>query len=133
MLRSQNRSFKARQKQLDKRVRNKNKLREEIMSNHDIFHSNINLYRNKAAQNIIWDKNYTFKCLINQTKEHNSSLRARIWNMEKENRKMERQIEAWSLTDYVLTTKKPYIDMATVETVLKDQDFNIVSLKIEIG
>jgi hypothetical protein len=50
-----------------------------------------------AAQNIIWDKNYNFKCVINQIKEENSSLKARIWNVEKENRRMERQIEAWNL------------------------------------
>jgi hypothetical protein len=41
-----------------------------------------------AAQNIIWDKNYNFKCIINEAKEENSSLKARIWNMEKENRRM---------------------------------------------
>lgn len=86
-----------------------------------------------TAQNIIWDKNYTFKCLINQAKDENSSLKARIWNLEKENRRMERQIEAWNLADYVQTNqKKPYIDMATVETVLGDQDYHIVSMKMQI-
>lgn len=88
LLRNKNKSFKARQKQLDKRVRNKKLLREEIYSNHNIFQSNIDLYRNMTAQNIIWDKNYSFKCLINQIKDENSSLKARIWNMEKENRRM---------------------------------------------
>jgi len=68
-----------------------------------------------VAQNIIWDKNYNFKCVINQVKEENSSLKARIWNVEKENRRMERQIEAWNLNDSVNPSnpKKLYIDMAT--------------------
>ena len=83
MLRSNNRIFKSRKKALDKRVRNKKYLKEEIYSNHHIFHSNINLTRNMNAQNIIWDKNYQFKCIINQVKEENSSLKAKIWNMEK--------------------------------------------------
>lgn len=65
ILRQNNKIFKTRQRQLDKRVRNKKLLREEIYSNHNIFQSSINLYRNKTAQNIIWDKNYNFKCLIN--------------------------------------------------------------------
>lgn len=133
LLRSHNRSFKARQKQLDQRVRSKKKLREEIYSNHNIFHSNIDLYRNMNAQNIIWDKNYTFKCLINQATTENSALKARIWNIEKENRRMERQIEAWNLGELVQgNPKKPYIDMATVETVLADQDYHIVSMKMQI-
>lgn len=68
-----------------------------------------------AAQNIIWDKNYNFKCVINQIKEENSSLKARIWNVEKENRRMERQIEVWNLNETINPNnpKKPYIDMAT--------------------
>ena len=45
-----------------------------------------------TAQNIIWDKNYNFKCIINEAKEENCSLKAHIWNIEKENRRMERQI-----------------------------------------
>ncbi len=130
LLRIQNRSFKTRQKNLNKRVRNKNQLREEIYSNHNIFHSSIDLYRTKTAQNLIWDKNYTYKCLINQAKDENSSLKARIWNLEKENRRMERQIETWNLSEG--STKKPYVDMATVDTVLNDQDYQIVSMKMEI-
>ena len=68
-------------------------------------------------------------------KEENSSLKARIWNFEKENRRMERQINVWNLHDHAVNnfTKKPYIDMATVEKVVNDQDYNIVSLKIEIA
>ena len=65
ILRSNNKSFKSKQRTMDKRIRNKKFLREEIYSNHNIFHSNVNLYRNMTAQNIIWDKNYNFKCVIN--------------------------------------------------------------------
>lgn len=48
---------------------------------------------------------------------------------------MERQIDLWNLNDHAVNhlTKKPYIDMATVEKVVNDQDYNIVSLKIEIA
>lgn len=85
-----------------------------------------------TAQNIIWDKNYTYKKAINHLKEENSSLKARVWNVEKENRKMGRQIESWNLNSFVSAnlSKKPYIDMATVEKVFADQDYNIVSIKI---
>lgn len=69
LLRSQNQSFKSKQKKMNRRIRNKKHLREEIYSNHNIFQSTIDLYRNKTAQNLIWDKNYTFKCLINEIKE----------------------------------------------------------------
>jgi len=72
--------------------------------------------------------------MINQVKEENSSLKARIWNVEKENRRMERQIDSWNLADYAANTltKKPYIDMGTVEKVVGDQDYNIVSMKMQI-
>lgn len=87
-----------------------------------------------TAQNLIWDKNYNYKCIINNIKEENSSLKARIWNVEKENRKMERQIDSWNLNECQASSlaKKPYIDMATVEKVVADQDYNIVSLKMQI-
>lgn len=54
--------------------------------------------------------------------------------MEKENRRMERQIESWNIGEYVNLNpnKRPYIDMATVETVMADQDYQIVSMKMEI-
>jgi hypothetical protein len=45
-----------------------------------------------TAQNIVWGKNYQLKQRINTLKEENSSFKARIWNVEKENRKMDRQI-----------------------------------------
>ena len=45
-----------------------------------------------TAQNILWDKKYDYQRSINQLKDENSALKARIWNVEKENRRMERQI-----------------------------------------
>lgn len=134
LLRANNKSFKKKQRLLNRRVKDRRQLREEIYSDHNIFQSSVNLYRNMTAQNIIWDKNYNYKCVINAVKEDNSSLKARIWNVEKENRRMERQIDSWNLADYAASglTKKPYIDMATVEKVLIDQDYNIVSMKMTI-
>lgn len=116
LLRQNNLSFKEKRHRFDKRMQNKRQLREEIYSNHNIFQSSVDLYRNMTAQNIIWDRNYRCKCAINQIKEENSSLKAKIWNVEKENRKMERQIEAWNLKDCSSASLngKPYIDMATV-------------------
>jgi len=52
--------------------------------------------------------------------------------MEKENRRMERQLEAWNLNDLPQHHRQPYIDMATVEAVMQDQDYQIVSLKMSI-
>jgi hypothetical protein len=52
--------------------------------------------------------------MINDVKEENSTLKAHIWNMEKENRRMERQLEAWNLHELPQHYKQPYIDMATV-------------------
>lgn len=121
------------QKRINRRIRCKKFLRQEIDKNHNIFQSRVNLSRNMVAQNILWDKNYSLKQAINQLHEENSSLKARIWNFEKENRKMDRQIEYWSLKEYMATTgKKIYIDTATLEKVLADQDYNIVSMKIDI-
>jgi len=47
---------------------------------------------------------------------------------------MERQIDSWNLADYSANalTKKPYIDMGTVEKVVGDQDYSIVSMKMQI-
>jgi hypothetical protein len=47
---------------------------------------------------------------------------------------MERQIDSWNLNECQASSlaKKPYIDMATVEKVVADQDYNIVSLKMQI-
>ena len=81
------------------------------------------------AQNILWDKKYDYQRGINQLKESNSALKAKIWNMEKENRRMGRQIEAWGLND---RQARPYVDTSTMHKVLSDQDYSIVSLKIQI-
>jgi hypothetical protein len=70
---------------------------------------------------------------INILKEENSSLKARIWNVEKENRKMDRQIDSWGLKKtFTNNSQKPYIDTATAEKVLHDQDYSITSIKILI-
>jgi len=45
---------------------------------------------------------------------------------------MERQLEAWNLNDLPQHHRQPYIDMATVEAVMQDQDYQIVSLKMSI-
>jgi hypothetical protein len=83
ILRQNNRQFQQKQKLQNKRIKSKKYLRQEIYSNHNIFQSNIDLYRNMTAQNIIWDKNYNYKQIINLLKEDNSSLKAKIWNVEK--------------------------------------------------
>lgn len=49
---------------------------------------------------------------------------------------MDKQIDSWNLTQIFLNNhnrKKPYIDTLTVLKVLDDQDYKIVSLKIEIS
>ncbi len=81
ILRDNNRSFKEMLRKRNKRIKNKKYLRDEIYSNHNVFQSKINLYRNMTAQNIIWDKNYNYKVSINGLKEENCSLKSRIWNM----------------------------------------------------
>ena len=46
---------------------------------------------------------------------------------------MDRQIDTWNLSKlFKRSNKKPYIDMATVEKVFGDQDYSIVSKKMEI-
>lgn len=49
---------------------------------------------------------------------------------------MDKQIESWNLTQIFVNNhnrRKPYIDTLTVLKVLDDQDYKIVSLKIEIS
>ena len=71
---------------------------------------------------------------INILKEENSSVKAKLWNIEKENRKMDKLIEAWSLEKiFASSNSKPYIDMITVSRVFADQDYEIVSTKIDIA
>ena len=129
LLRQRNQTHKSKHRKLNRRARNRKTLRKEIYSNHNVFQSDVDLYRNMTAQNILWDKKYDYQRGINQLKEANSSLKARIWNVEKENRRMERQIEAWGLTD---GQPRPYVDTSTRQKVLSDQDYSIVSLKLQI-
>lgn len=71
---------------------------------------------------------------INILREESSSVKARLWNIEKENRKMDKQIETWNLEKIFNSSKnKPYIDMITVSKVFADQDYEIVSTKIDIA
>lgn len=71
---------------------------------------------------------------INILREENSSVKAKLWNIEKENRRMDKQIEAWNLQKiFSLSKNKPYIDMLTVSKVFADQDYEIVSTKIDIA
>lgn len=46
---------------------------------------------------------------------------------------MDKQIENWGIKQYMknISIKKPYLDLSTVEKVLADQDYNIVSIKID--
>ncbi len=47
---------------------------------------------------------------------------------------MDKQIEAWNLEKIFTNSKnKPYIDMITVSRVFADQDYEIVSTKIDIA
>lgn len=46
---------------------------------------------------------------------------------------MDRQIESWGLKKtFANNSSKPYIDSATAEKVLDDQDYSITSIKIQI-
>jgi hypothetical protein len=47
---------------------------------------------------------------------------------------MDRQIDAWGLRKIFnnSSSSKPYIDAATAEKVIHDQDYSITSIKIEI-
>lgn len=85
-------------------------------------------------QNILWEKNYRLKSAINAVKEENNALRAKAWNFSKENRKMKRQIDSWDLERSMIISenKKPYIDSTTMEKVFRDQEFSVVSMKIEL-
>lgn len=87
--------------------------------------------KHKKMQNRIWLTNYSYKISINRLKEQNSSLKAKLWNLEKENRKMDKQIQNWNLTQIFKNShSKPYIDMDTVLKVFGDQDYEIASIKI---
>lgn len=47
---------------------------------------------------------------------------------------MKRQIDSWDLERSMIISenKKPYIDSTTMEKVFRDQEFSVVSMKIEL-
>lgn len=57
-----------------------------------------------------------------------------MWNFEKENRKMQKQIDYWNLEKYPLLEgkKTPYLDSNTMDKVFQDQDYSVVTMKIEL-
>lgn len=115
-------------------IRRRKYLKQHIDGNNNIFQMLTTKFNRKSAQNLIWEKNYKLKMAINILKEENSSIKAKLWNIEKENRKMDKQIEAWNLEKVFTGSKsKPYIDMMTVSKVFADQDYEIVSTKIDIA
>lgn len=83
------------------------------------------------------------KSSINELKEENNNVKAKVWNYEKENRKMQRQIEGWGLERGLLVegrggkgkgmTSKPYLDSNTMDKVYKDQDYSVVTMKIHLA
>lgn len=133
-LREQSQAYKSKVRREKRRVKKRVHLASHLQQNANVFQLGVRGFSRKAAQNIIWEKNYQLKVLINALKEDNSSLKARLWNFEKENRKMDKQIESWNLSQlFADSRKKPYIDMATVSKVCSDQDYEIVSNKITIA
>jgi hypothetical protein len=48
---------------------------------------------------------------------------------------MKKQIDSWNLERSMIFSenKKPYIDSTTMEKVYHDQDFSVVSMKIELN
>lgn len=78
-------------------IKRRKYLKYHIYENTNIFQLPSTKFNRSSAQNIIWEKNYKLKMAINILKEENSSVKAKLWNIEKENRKMDKLIEAWSL------------------------------------
>jgi muconolactone delta-isomerase len=83
ILRGQERAYKSRVKREGKMMRMKKHLKEQIYSNSNIFQVPDMKFSRKAAQNMIWEKNYKLKMSINILREENSSLKAKLWNIEK--------------------------------------------------
>lgn len=48
---------------------------------------------------MLWNSNYLTKYNINDFIEQNKALKAKVWNYEKENRKMLKQLDQWGLAD----------------------------------
>lgn len=110
-------------------------MKDEIEQNRNVFLRGVlDTVPNMEIQNILWEKNYRLKSAINAVKEENNALRAKAWNFSKENRKMKRQIDSWDLERSMIISenKKPYIDSTTMEKVFRDQEFSVVSMKIEL-
>lgn len=82
----------------------------------------------------LWDQVYLTKIKINQLKEENSNVKAKIFNLEKENRRFQKQIEGWNLEKGVIIDQnnQAFVDTATTEKVYKDTNFNSVSLKEQL-
>jgi uncharacterized protein (DUF3084 family) len=119
-----------------RKLRNLSHLKDEIDENSNVFLRGVlSTVSNMEIQNILWEKNYRLKTSINSLKEENNALRARAWNLSKENRKMKKQIDSWNLERSMILSenKKPYIDSTTMEKVYQDQDFSVVSMKIELN
>lgn len=119
-----------------RKLRDLDHLKGEIDDNNNVFLRGVlSSVSNMEIQNILWEKNYRLKTSINGLKEENNALRARAWNLSKENRKMKKQIDSWNLERSMILSdnKKPYIDSTTMEKVYHDQDFSVVSMKIELS
>ena len=82
-LRNQNKAHTKHIKQKNRRIKRKKNLIEEIYQNKNIFQHSSTMFKRKLIQNIIWQRNYELKMAINLLKEENSSIRARLWNVEK--------------------------------------------------
>ncbi len=84
---------------------------------------------------MLWNSTYLTKYNINDfivkefegegriyqfVKEENKTLRAKIWNYEKENRKMFKQLESWGMINEISNEAKPFVDSATLFKVFND-------------
>ncbi|KRX07995.1 hypothetical protein PPERSA_06173 [Pseudocohnilembus persalinus] len=82
----------------------------------------------------LWDEVYYTKNKINELQQQNNDTRAKIWNIEKENRKMQKQIEQWGLQQGVIFDKddNAFVDSMTVQKVYKDENFYAVTMKQQL-
>lgn len=80
---------------------------------------------------MLWSSNYLTKYNMNDfivgtlpplllVQEENKTLKAKIWNYEKENRKMLKQLEGWGMASEVTSEAKPFVDSATLFKVFHD-------------
>ena len=68
-LRQQHRAYKENLRHQKRRIKKKSRLAAHIELNDNIFQLGPERINRKAAQNILWDKNYTLKMGINELKE----------------------------------------------------------------